>query len=142
MLNPPGQKTGSITIQVDPSSSFWGTLTPSTTPVAIGSLGGSNILDFATGAYQSALVTNALTLLPPTNGTHGARLEVWLKADGGGQTLNFDAAIVRPSESGIIYPKTLGTNLTYIILLRNSSNVWWLTSLVGGWSQSDNCSTP
>lgn len=108
-------------------------LATATVPVNIGSLGGSNTLDFATGAYQSALVTNALVLMPPTNGTHGARLEVWLKASGADRTLNFDAAVVRPSDSAASFPKTMTSNLTYIVLLRNSSNVWWLTSLVGGY---------
>jgi hypothetical protein len=105
----------------------------STTPVAIGSISGSNTLDFATGAYQSALVTNALVLMPPTNGTHGARLEVWLQASGAARTLDFGAAIVRPSDSAASFPKTMTSNLTYIVLLRNSSNVWWLTSLIGGY---------
>ena len=104
-----------------------------TTPVNIGSISGTSSLNFAVGKYQSAVATGPLVLAPPTNGSHGARLEVWIKDSGTGTTLDFDPAIVRPSDSAASFPKTLTSNLTYIVLLRNSSNVWWLTSLVGGY---------
>lgn len=104
-----------------------------TTPVNIGSISGTSSFNLAVGRYQSAVVTSPLVIAPPVNGTHGARLEIWLKDSGTGTTLNFDPAIIRPSDSAISFPKTLTSNLTYIVLMRNSSSVWWLTSLVGGY---------
>jgi hypothetical protein len=60
-------------------------------------------------------------------------LELWITANGADRSLTVTNAVKIPSDSALTWPKTLTSNLTYIVLLRCSGTNWWLTSLVGGY---------
>jgi hypothetical protein len=94
---------------------------------------GNVTINFASGIFQQLVITNTTTLLVPTNGTTGSRLELWITANGADRSLTVTNAVKIPSDSALTWPKTLTSNLTYIVLLRCSGTNWWLTSLVGGY---------
>jgi hypothetical protein len=104
------------------------------TPVNTGNISGSTVIDYSIGNFQQVVLTDSSSLMPPINGTNGARLELWLKATGSNQELSLDAAIVIPSDSSVSFPKTLTMDKTYIMLLRQATDgsTCWLSSLVGG----------
>ena len=85
------------------------------------------------GLYRKCTVTGALHLDPPVNATEGMRWEGWFLASGGDQALTFDTAIVVPTDSGFVSPKTLTSGKLYIVLLKYNGTAWMLVSLVGGY---------
>jgi hypothetical protein len=101
-------------------------------PYSITSFNGAT--DLANGTFQKGTVSAATTLGVPTNGTEGARLELWLTCDGTNRALSKHANILLPSDSAISFPKTLTANKRYILLLKcvDASN-WMLVSFVGGY---------
>lgn len=109
-----------------------GTTPTSVVPTNTGNITGIVTLD-ATSAFQKAALTGNVTLDAPTNGSEGKTLKLWLTASGADRTLNRDAAIKIPSDSGLALPKTLTSGKLYIVLLQHNGTNWMLVSLVGGY---------
>lgn len=84
------------------------------------------------GDLQRCAVTNNVTIMPPSNGADGARMELWLKPNSG-YTVGFDGAILVPSDSTITLPKSMTANKTYLVLLKRNGSTWYLVSLIGGY---------
>ena len=101
-------------------------------PYNAGNITGPVALNYANGMFQKASLTGATTLAVPSGGTEGSRLELWLTPSGD-QTINFNASIKIPTESSIVFPKTLTSGKLYIILLRRNTSNWMLTSIAGGY---------
>jgi hypothetical protein len=100
----------------------------------IGNVSGTLTPNYSTSSWQAASLTDATTLAVPTNGTAGARLELWLTASGADRDLTLANQIVVPSDSAFVSPKTLTSGKTYIVVLRSpNGSAWWLQSLVGGY---------
>ena len=100
----------------------------------IGSLSGSFTPDLNNGFFQKVQITGDSTIGVPTNGTEGAKLELWITpSSAADRTVSLNAAIKIPSDSGITFPKTLTKDKTYIVLLKYNGTAWFLVSFVGGY---------
>ena len=104
------------------------------TNVSLGNVSGTLTPDYNTSSWQAASLTTSTTLAVPTNGTAGARLELWLTASGADRSLTITNSITFPSDSAFTGTKTLTSNQTYIVILRSPNGTnWWLQTLVGGY---------
>ena len=98
---------------------------------------GSNIsddinLNHSNGAKQKATINGASVVRPPSNGTEGSEVTLWIIPTGGNQEISFDGSILIPSDSLITLPKILTQDKLYIIKLIYNGTAWMLISLVGG----------
>ena len=87
-------------------------------------------LSIVNGPFQVGTISSSVTLVPPAGGVIGISLMLWLTVSGTGNTLDFDTAILRPSESMTVFPKTMDVGL-YIVRLWHNGTAWMLTSLEG-----------
>jgi hypothetical protein len=95
---------------------------------------GDVTINFTSGIFQQLVITNTTTLLVPTNGATGSRLELWITASGADRSLTITNSITFPSDSAFTGTKTLTSNQTYIVILRSPNGTnWWLQTLVGGY---------
>lgn len=81
------------------------------------------------GAASGAGITHVL----PASPAAGDRAKYYVTASGGDRGLDFDSAILRPSDSGLALPKTLAGGKTYVVLMEYNGTGWMLVSLVGGY---------
>jgi hypothetical protein len=102
-------------------------------PYNAGNLTGSVTLAIGNGGTQYGTQTGNVTIQPPS-GTPVEKvsaIELYVTSNGG--TLDFDAAIIRASDSAASFPKTLTNGLVYLVQLRYFKTQWNLTALVGGY---------
>jgi hypothetical protein len=100
----------------------------------LGNVSGTLTPDYSASSWQAASLTNSTTLAVPTNGTAGARLELWFTASGADRSLTVTNSIKIPSDSAFTGAKILTSNQTYIVILRSPNGTnWWLQTLVGGY---------
>jgi len=90
-------------------------------------------LDIANGSVQYGTQTGNIVLPVPTGTPVEKVSEILIYITGNGSTLDFDAAIIIPSDSAIVFPKTLANTLVYSVLIRYFKSQWNLVSLVGGY---------
>jgi len=102
-------------------------------PYNAGNFTGTVTLDRGNGAFQKAALTGSVTLAAPVHGSEGKALKLWLKASGADRSLDLSGAIVRPSDSGVSFPKVLSSGKMYVVLLQHNGTAWMLVSLVGGY---------
>jgi hypothetical protein len=102
-------------------------------PYNAGNITGNTTFNFSNGSRQKSALTGNVTLLAPTNGAEGNELRLRLTASGADRTLDFHAAILKPSDSAITLPKTLTSGKSYRVLLSHNGTAWELVSLVGGY---------
>lgn len=105
----------------------------SATPYNVGNITGTVTLNANNGGIQKAGVTGNITLNAPSNGVAGSRLELWLTPSGTNKTLTLHSAILKPSDSGIAFPKTMTVNKMYVVLFKHNGTAWMLLSLIGGY---------
>lgn len=98
-----------------------------------GNISGSVTMNLDHGVLQSATITAPLTLTSPigTLVLPGQYLTLWLTSSGT-QTLNL-SGILTPSDSGVVFPKTLTSGKLYIIRLVYNGAAWMLISTLGGY---------
>jgi len=72
--------------------------------------------------------------LPIPSGTPviGDKAKFYITASGANRSLTLAAGIRVPSDSGIIFPKTLTSGETYIVQIEYMGSFWMLTTVVGG----------
>lgn len=97
-----------------------------------GNITGSKTFNFNDGDLQKASLTGTTEIEAPSNGEEGKELVLWLTPTGANRDLTFDVLVLKPSDSGITFPKTLIQNKLYIIKLIHNGASWMLVSLVGG----------
>ena len=97
----------------------------------------NNIPNFSDGVYRFCNMTNNMTLYGPTNAYHGATWTCYVLSSNGSYNLSFPVQVLIPSDSGFTSPKTLTSNLTYIVQMRYGLSIsgtnWLLNSVVGGY---------
>tara|TARA_R110000868_G_scaffold259951_1_gene518229 strand:- start:234 stop:641 length:408 start_codon:yes stop_codon:yes gene_type:complete len=106
---------------------------PFITPYNAGDLTATPTLDLANGSNQYGTMAGNLTLQVPAGTPVEKVSAIQLYITGDGNTLDFDAAIIRPSDSAAIFPKTLTSTKVYLLQLRYYKSQWNLVSLVGGY---------
>ena len=109
------------------------TLMRTITPYNAGNLTGDVTLSLANGALQYGAQTGSISIEVPT-GTPVEKvsaIEIYVTGNGG--TLDFDAAIIRASDSAAGFPKTLTDTKVYLLQLRYFKTQWNLVTLVGGY---------
>jgi hypothetical protein len=94
---------------------------------------------FPTGdnIYQVVVTTPTYELVAPDPISiykFGTMYEYHITADGTDVDLTLDEDILLPSDSGVVFPKTLENGKTYIVALKWGGASWWLVTLVGGYS--------
>jgi hypothetical protein len=99
-------------------------------------LTGAVTLNWSNGTDQKGSMTGAVTLNAPSNGSDNKSLTIWLTASGADRDLDFHADILKPSDSGLVLPKTLTSGKVYIVKLRYNGALakWCLISIVGGYA--------
>jgi hypothetical protein len=80
------------------------------------------------GAAAGAGITDVLSAAPAA----GDRAKYYIKPTGD-KTLDFDTAILKPTDSGLTLPKTMTSGKTYVVLMEFNGTAWMLVSLVGGY---------
>ena len=105
---------------------------PSIVPYASGNLTGSVTLAIGNGGTQYGTQTGNITIQPPSGTPVAMVSKIELYVTGNGSTLDFDAAVIRASDSAATFPKTLTNGLVYLLQLRHYKSQWNLVSLVGG----------
>jgi hypothetical protein len=93
---------------------------------------------FPTGdkVYQIAVDDSTYVLAAPegiSSDKFGAMYEYHISAVGTDVDLSLDSDIEIPSDAGIVFPKTLEINKTYIFALKWGGASWWLVSVIGGY---------
>lgn len=102
-------------------------------PYNAGSGSGNITLDRANGLFQKLSITNDTILLPPSNGSEGKQLRLWVTPVNTNYNLSIDSSVLVPSDSGLTWPKSLTANKLYVILLQHNGTNWMLISLIGGY---------
>jgi hypothetical protein len=86
------------------------------------------------GRALSIVTPTSAYQLPVPTGTFGvgdvARFHITPTGD---QDLTLASGIVIPSDSAVVFPKTLEDGKLYIVQITYSGGFWMLTSLVGGY---------
>ena len=108
------------------------TLMRTITPYDAGNLTGDVTLSLANGATQYGTQTGSISIEVPTGTPVEKVSAIELYVTGNGGTLDFDAAVIRASDSAATFPKTLTNGLVYLLQLRHYKSQWNLVSLVGG----------
>ena len=101
-------------------------------PYNAGNLTGDVTLDLANGALQYGAQTGNISIEVPTGTPVEKVSKIELCLTGNGGTLDFDAAIIIPTDSGVTLPKTLTDTKMYIVQIRYYKAQWNLVTLVGG----------
>lgn len=144
----PGMKATQAEAQAGSNNTHW--MTPLRTAEAIAALGGGggtvdpapynigNVVGNVTpnrnnGIFQKMALTSTIELYPPSNGSEGKILKLWLTASGADRSFDLNAGIKIPSDSLITFPKTLTSGKLYIVLLQHNGTNWMLISCVGGY---------
>ena len=103
------------------------------TPYNAGNLTGDVTLSLANGALQYGAQTGNISIEVPTGTPVEKVSAIELYVTGNGGTLDFDAAIIRASDSAASVPKTLTDTKVYLLQLRYFKTQWNLVTLVGGY---------
>ena len=103
------------------------------TPYNAGNLTGDVTLSLADGATQYGTQTGSISIEVPTGTPVEKVSAIELYVTGNGGTLDFDAAIIRASDSAASFPKTLTDTKVYLLQLRYFKTQWNLVTLVGGY---------
>ena len=106
---------------------------PPTPPYNAGNLTGDVTLSLANGALQYGAQTGSISIEVPTGTPVEKVSAIELYVTGNGGTLDFDAAIIRASDSAASFPKTLTDTKVYLLQLRYFKTQWNLVTLVGGY---------
>ena len=106
---------------------------PPTPPYNAGNLTGDVTLSLADGATQYGAQTGSISIEVPTGTPVEKVSAIELYVTGNGGTLDFDAAIIRASDSAASFPKTLTDTKVYLLQLRYFKTQWNLVTLVGGY---------
>ena len=109
------------------------TLMRTITPYNAGNLTGDVTLSLANGALQYGAQTGSISIEVPTGTPVEKVSAIELYVTGNGGTLDFDAAIIRASDSAAGFPKTLTDTKVYLLQLRYFKTQWNLVTLVGGY---------
>jgi hypothetical protein len=104
-----------------------------TPPYDAGNLTGDVTLSLANGAVQYGAQTGSISIEVPTGTPVEKVSAIELYVTGNGGTLDFDAAIIRASDSAASFPKTLTDTKVYLLQLRYFKTQWNLVTLVGGY---------
>lgn len=81
------------------------------------------------------LTGGSLTLQGPNGDfVRGARKTYHITPTGVDRALDISASIAVPSDSALVFPKTLNQDELYIVQLTHSGSFWMLTSIVGGYA--------
>ena len=104
-----------------------------TPPYNAGNLTGDVTLSLADGATQYGAQTGSISIEVPTGTPVEKVSAIELYVTGNGGTLDFDAAIIRASDSAASFPKTLTDTKVYLLQLRYFKTQWNLVTLVGGY---------
>ena len=132
---PDGLKAvGGSTCFLPPSG---GNLLSESVPYNAGTFTSSNILlNRANGNMQKLTLSTSttFTLSAPLNGSEGRTLTARISCGSGSdRSITFDTPILKPSDSGITFPKTLTSGKTYITKLYYNGAAWELITLIGGY---------
>lgn len=103
------------------------------TPYDAGNLTGDVTPSLANGAVQYGTQTGNISIEAPTGTPVEKVSAIELYVTGNGGTLDFDAAIIRASDSAASFPKTLTNTKVYLVQLRYFKTQWNLVTLVGGY---------
>jgi len=96
-----------------------------------GNITGATSINFANGAFQKATMTRSVTLnVTGGSPSYGSSIELWIEGNGDGLSMHGD--IIIPSDSLIVFPKTMNNGEVYILKLKYNGSDWMLVSLVGG----------
>ena len=109
------------------------TLMRTITPYNAGNLTGDVTLSLANGTVQYGTQTGSISIEVPTGTPVEKVSAIELYVTGNGGTLDFDAAIIRASDSAASFPKTLTDTKVYLLQLRYFKSQWNLVTLVGGY---------
>lgn len=94
--------------------------------------GAPTAINSASNVKFGLTVGGGVTHAFPASPSAGDRAKYYVTPTGS-KTLDFDAAILRPSDSGLSLPKTMTDGKTYIVLMEYNGTAWMLVSLVGGY---------
>jgi hypothetical protein len=103
------------------------------TPYNAGDLTGDVTLSLDNGAVQHGAQTGNISIEVPTGTPVEKVSAIELYVTGNGGTLDFDAGIIRASDSAASFPKTLTDTKVYLLQLRYFKTQWNLVTLVGGY---------
>ena len=96
-------------------------------------MSGTVVLSLAHGPEQYGVATGNIVFGVPSGVPNEASsIKIALLANGTGLTVDFDAAISKPSDSSMTWPRTMTADKTYIIRLDYANGEWCLVSIVGG----------
>jgi len=108
---------------------------PSPTPTTL-TYSSTLTVDSSLVTIGRVAMTDAMTVAAPTNPSDGAKLELWITATGGSQTLTLDSAIYI-SSNAMAGPYTLTSGGLYILVLQydgtDHGGAWRAVSLTGAY---------